>query len=165
MCKSIFGTPIESLNNKINSFAEVANFIFSSRASLKTINNLENVLNSLDLLKSYASANSNEINVMTLHKSKGLEFNIVFLVDLYKYVFPRENPREIVSSNEYNQELNLHYVGITRAIDACYMLVGTRRFSSDGRIIQALPSSFLSLYNLQYMRRNIRWPCNMPNNS
>lgn len=165
LCKTIFSTPIDSLNNLINCFAEIANLIFSSCASSKSINNLQAVLNSPNLLKSYASANSDEINIMSLHKSKGLEFNIVFLLDLYKYVFPRENLWGNFSSNDYNQELNLHYVGVTRAIDACYILLGTKRFSGDGRVIQAVPSPFLSLSDLQHLRRNIRWSCNMANNS
>lgn len=63
---------------------------------------------------------------------------------------------------EYQQELNLHYVGVTRAINACYMLVGSKRFSSDGRVIQAKPSSFLSLPCLQYIRRNTSWSVRMP---
>lgn len=161
MCKEIFNTPSDNLNVSINNFIDIANFIYPTHASSKTIHNLMSVLNSPDLLKSYRLANNDEINIMTLHKSKGLEFNIVFLLDLYQCFFPKGN----ISPTEYQQELNLHYVGVTRAINACYMLVGSKRFSSDGRVIQAKPSSFLSLPNLQHLRKNTKWSCSFPTNS
>lgn len=63
---------------------------------------------------------------MTLHKSKGLEFNIVFHMDMYKWIIPNEYGDE----SSVQQDLNLHYVGLTRAKDACYIMNGTARFRS-----------------------------------
>jgi len=55
---------------------------------------------------------------MTLHKSKGLEFDVVLHLDLYDWVSPiREYVKgsyNVVFQNE-QQCLNLHYVGVTRA--------------------------------------------------
>lgn len=55
------------------------------------------------------------------------------------------------------QDLNLHYVGITRAIDACYIMLGTERFKSDGNPISAIPSPFLNFSGLRERRRNVEW--------
>ena len=38
----------------------------------------------------YVPALDDEINLMTLHKSKGLEFSIVFHLDMYKWIMPNE---------------------------------------------------------------------------
>ena len=78
---------------------------------------------------------------MTLHKSKGLEFNIVFHMDMYKWIIPNEFGDE----SSVQQDLNLHYVGLTRAKDACYIMNGTARFrSKKNDYIFAEPSLFLS---------------------
>jgi DNA helicase II / ATP-dependent DNA helicase PcrA len=93
----------------------------------------------------------NEVQVMTLHKAKGLEFEIVFHMDLYEWVFPyREytgNFDEYVFP-EWEQELNLHYVGITRAKKACILAYSDRRLNSDGANRQGSPSQFLNLPGL-----------------
>lgn len=45
---------------------------------------------------------------MTLHKSKGLEFNIVFHMDMYRWILPNEYGDAAAQM----QDLNLHYVRI-----------------------------------------------------
>lgn len=83
---------------------------------------------------------------MTLHKSKGLEFNIVFHMDMYKYIISDEWGDE----EQIKQLLNLHYVGVTRAIDACYIMIGTKRYrAKKNDFYKAEPSSFLVLKGYQ----------------
>lgn len=92
--------------------------------------------------------------IMTLHKSKGLEFNIVFHMDMYKWIIPNEYGDE----SSVQQDLNLHYVGLTRAKDACYIMNGTARFrSKKNDYIFAEPSSFLSKPGLAERRKDVRW--------
>lgn len=69
-----------------------------------------------------------KVNIMTLHKSKGLEFKCVFLLDVYRWILPAEG--NWLTEEDYTQSLNLHYVGITRAIEACYIMQGTKRYRS-----------------------------------
>ena len=83
---------------------------------------------------------------MTLHKSKGLEFEIVIHLDLYEWIFPYrefstdwDNP--IYPS--YQQDLNLHFVGITRAKKACYLIHSDRRLNNASENKQGAPSNFL----------------------
>ena len=87
---------------------------------------LNQILADNTLWGSYTPAMENEVNLMTLHKSKGLEFNIVFHMDLYKWILPNEYGDE----TSQIQDLNLHYVGITRAIDVCYLMSGSMRYRS-----------------------------------
>lgn len=93
---------------------------------------------------------------MTLHKSKGLEFKCIFLMDVYKYILP---PNEYyVSSEDIVQSLNLHYVGITRAIEVCYIMLGTKRYRNWNKdYVKALESPFLYLNNVRNLRNQLNW--------
>ncbi|RRW25973.1 UvrD-helicase domain-containing protein [Ectopseudomonas oleovorans] len=87
-------------------------------AALKqTIMSSEEILN-------YESVRSGEVQVMTLHKSKGLEFDLVVHLDLYDWVFPTREYTGNFNDEvfpDWDQDLNLHYVGITRAKKWCVL--------------------------------------------
>ena len=52
----------------------------------------------------------------------------------------------------------MHYVGLTRAKDACYIMNGTARFrSKKNDYIFAEPSLFLSKPGLAERRKDVRW--------
>ena len=95
---------------------------------------------------------------MNLHQSKGLEFDIVFHLDLYEWIFPgREFRRNYYGPPIYpdwEQDLNLHYVGITRAKKACILLTSGTRVNQDGETKQGQPSKFLELPNLAGLYEN-----------
>ena len=85
---------------------------------------------------------------MTLHKSKGLEYDFVFHLDLYEWIFPskeltRPNDFNSVKFSNWTQDLNLHYVGITRARKGCCLVSSTKRTNSDGVIKNGKDSEFL----------------------
>lgn len=76
----------------------------------------------------------NAVNILTIHSAKGLEFPIVFLVNLVSQRFPtlerREQipipdalVREILPVGDYHleEERRLFYVGMTRARDQLYL--------------------------------------------
>lgn len=52
----------------------------------------------------------------------------------------------------WQQDLDLHYVGITRAKKACYMIVNNRRLGSKGYIVAGRDSEFLSLNGIGKLR-------------
>jgi DNA helicase-2/ATP-dependent DNA helicase PcrA len=78
--------------------------------------------------------------LITLHAVKGLEFPIVFLTGMEEGVFP--HARSLDSEAELEEERRLCYVGITRAMDRCY-LTYTRRRMLFGRTNENPPSRFL----------------------
>jgi DNA helicase-2/ATP-dependent DNA helicase PcrA len=77
------------------------------------------------------------VNVMTIHQAKGLEFKVVFLVNLVAERFPtreRGDPiplpesliKEILPVGDYHmqEERRLFYVGMTRGQDLVYLTFG-----------------------------------------
>ena len=115
-----------------------------------------------DLQSFFSPAKDDEIQIMSLHKSKGLEFNVVFHLDLYEWVLPAKRPGEnndfdnpVYPSSE--QDAKLHYVGITRARNACFLCTSTRRVSRDyktGSLVSrnGSPSEFFQIHDLNELR-------------
>lgn len=132
---------------------KTAQKIYPNAYNDKAILKLEEVLMSKEYMDSYRPALENEIQVMTLHKSKGLEFDIVFHLDLYEYVIPQQRKVDgIWEFLDYRQCLNLHYVGVTRAKEFCCLLTSTQRINNKGEIKIGQPSKFLSLPGLKEIR-------------
>lgn len=153
-CNNIFNCSPERMICTIDDFTALAKLIYPKEYNEGTLTVLKHVLTNEDMLNSFAPADENEVNLMTLHKSKGLEFNIVFHMDMYKYVISDEYG----TSDEIEQMLNLHYVGITRAIDACFIMNGTQRYRSKQKdFYKASPSSFLMKNGLQERRKELKW--------
>jgi DNA helicase-2/ATP-dependent DNA helicase PcrA len=61
----------------------------------------------------------NEVTLMTLHSSKGLEFDYVFMVGVEEELLPHK--KTIVQDEDISEERRLCYVGITRARKMLYM--------------------------------------------
>ncbi|UUT22942.1 UvrD-helicase domain-containing protein [Pseudomonas sp. T8] len=99
-----------------------------------------------DKLRRFQSPSRDAVQIMTLHKAKGLEFDIVFHADLYDHVIPARlyppNTFQVIFANEI-QCLNLHYVGITRAIKACVLMTSTSRINGQGEVKNGAPSQFI----------------------
>ena len=95
---------------------------------------------------------------MTLHKSKGLEFDVVFHLDLYEWLFPQkgpgpENDWDNLVYGSYLQDLNLHYVGITRARKCCILLYSTSRTNDAGEAKTGKDSEFIWKDGIENLRR------------
>ncbi|MCT4616708.1 MAG: UvrD-helicase domain-containing protein [Candidatus Gracilibacteria bacterium] len=82
----------------------------------------------------------NFVTLMTLHTSKGLEFNRVFITGLEEGIFP--HARALEDNTELEEERRLMYVGVTRAKKEAFLLRSKERFSF-GNYIQNPPSRFL----------------------
>lgn len=105
-------------------------------------------------LDNFVEPKENEINIMTMHSAKGLEFEIVFHLNLNEYELPSFGGIE--KGDDYlQQDVNLHYVSITRAINYCCLINNSIRTKKDGTQMHSIPSSLLSLNpSLKNMRRN-----------
>jgi DNA helicase-2/ATP-dependent DNA helicase PcrA len=67
-----------------------------------------------------------KINLMSLHQSKGLEFDTVFLVGVEDGILPHQN--SFFEKDGMEEEVRLAYVGVTRAKKRLHLI------SSDSRI-------------------------------
>jgi len=86
--------------------------------SSKNHKSLKNFLGSL-AKKQSSSENINKVNLLSIHSSKGLEFNAVFLADLTEKKFP--NKRLIDSGGTLEEERRLFYVAVTRAKNVLWL--------------------------------------------
>jgi len=77
---------------------------------------------------------------MTLHGSKGLEFEVVFLVGFEEGILPHS--RSMIEETEIEEERRLCYVGITRAKDYLYISYAVKRLFF-GKSSLNEPSRFL----------------------
>jgi ATP-dependent DNA helicase Rep len=82
---------------------------------------------------------SDQVQLMTLHASKGLEFPYVFMVGMEEGLLPHQSS---IDEDNIDEERRLAYVGITRAQKVLFMtLVKERR--QYGEVINPEPSRFL----------------------
>ena len=154
LCQTVFLSTKDKLIDCKNEMIQLAKLIYPDKKSVSAIANLQQTLSDDKMLNSFAPARDDEINIMTLHKSKGLEFDAVFHMEMYKYIIPKES----CSGEDYEQFMNLHYVGITRAKKVCYIMLGTKRFRAKQQdFYKAEPSPFLSLPGLEERRNNVTW--------
>lgn len=123
------------------------------------INALIQIIDDPELLKQYFPATEDQVQCMTLHKSKGLEFDVVIHLDLVEWVFPKRVPGASYGERVYpelEQDLNLHYVGITRAKSVCVLIHTTQRINAQNAVKQAEPSIFLSLAELDDLYKIVK---------
>jgi DNA helicase-2/ATP-dependent DNA helicase PcrA len=149
LLKDIFQTPEPQLQNKIDVFQQLCILYYPeiNRDVLnKSINTLTEVLSDSNKISTFKPADKDQINLMTIHKAKGLEFNIVFHLDLYNYFGKNE------------EDINLHYVAITRAIDACYLVTSKYRHNKKtGDLYACPPSEYLTRSDLAKLRKDFTW--------
>lgn len=138
-------------------FIRIAKIIAPESENIDSISLLDAVLREKLEFYSYKPASEEEINIMTLHKSKGLEFDIVIHLDLHEWVFPSKSPGPNNDFNnpifnDWQQDLNLHYVGITRAKQGCFLVSSTQRTNYKGEIKKGKDSDFIWMNSIEKLR-------------
>lgn len=162
--ENIFSASTLNREELISEFISVAKVIAPNSKNQESIDLLKSVLGNPIELKSYEPANDNEVNILTLHKSKGLEYDFVFHLDLYEWVFPTKRPGKNSDFKnpifgDWTQDLNLHYVGITRARKGCWLVSSTQRTNSGGEIKAGKDSEFIwkdKIEELRYKPQNVK---------
>lgn len=70
-------------------------------------------------------SSKDSVTLMTLHASKGLEFDTIFMIGMEEGLFPHS--RSLFSREELEEERRLCYVGMTRAKQKLYFTFARRR--------------------------------------
>jgi len=120
-------------------------------SAMKEFDDLESFLEHVALATSVDQDWEGEkINMMTMHGSKGLEFDVVFLPGWEEGLFPHQKSIEEKGQNGLEEERRLAYVGITRAKKKALISFAMNRFyqgnwidSMASRFIEELPEKFL----------------------
>ena len=81
---------------------------------------------------------NNTISLLTIHKAKGLEFKVIFLISLNEGIIPRFEAKGL----ELEEERRLCYVAITRAKERLYLSSSIIHFI-NGKLYKMKPSKFL----------------------
>ena len=91
---------------------------------------------------------ANNVTLMTLHASKGLEFPIVYLAGCDEGIFP--SARTMMIKSELEEERRLMYVGITRAEQKLFLTTAKRRqmwgeykYYTPSRFIEEIPCNLI----------------------
>ncbi len=133
----------EEAQMKKDNITELKN-VASSYSSKHGKQSLEVFLNEINIIEQEQTKNQdgtgNYLNLMTLHSSKGLEFDYVFMIGAEEGLLPHS--RSFLEEDDLEEERRLCYVGITRAKKKLFITFAEQRLTRDGFSSQ-LPSRFL----------------------
>ncbi|OFE13352.1 ATP-dependent DNA helicase Rep [Pseudohongiella acticola] len=139
---------VESLAKSLRSAAEN-----SDSDALSEADNIEAAINKLilrDLLERQEDdAVENQVQLMTLHAAKGLEFPWVFIMGMEEELLPHRNS---IENDDIEEERRLAYVGITRAQRGLVFTL-TKKRKLFGEVISCTPSRFLE----ELPQDNLQW--------
>ncbi len=134
--------------NRLENIKELLN-------AMKEFDNLESFLEHVALATSIDQDwEGQKVNLMTMHASKGLEFDVVFLPGWEEGLFPHQKSMEEKGQNGLEEERRLAYVGITRAKKVAHISFSLNRFyqgdwidSISSRFIEELPEKNIEKNN------------------
>jgi len=144
--------------------------MLKNKKDLENENRLENIKELLSAMKEFdglevflehvALATSidqdwdgEKINMMTMHGSKGLEFDVVFLPGWEEGLFPHQKSIEEKGQNGLEEERRLAYVGITRAKKKALISFAMNRFY-QGNWIDSMASRFIDELPEKHLEKN-----------
>jgi len=122
--------------NRLENIKELLN-------AMKEFDNLESFLEHVSLATSIDQKwDGEKVNLMTMHASKGLEFDVVFLPGWEEGLFPHQKSIDEKGQDGLEEERRLAYVGITRAKKIAIISFSMNRFY-QGDWIDNMASRFL----------------------
>ena len=124
-------------------------------SAMKEFDNLESFLEHVSLATSIDQDwDGQKINLMTMHASKGLEFDVVFLPGWEEGLFPHQRSIDEKGEKGLEEERRLAYVGITRAKKRAFISFSMKRFY-QGDLIDSMASRFVEELPSKLIEKNI----------
>lgn len=135
---------------ELENTSEAKNKIENLKEMLSAIGDFKSITEFLEhsslVSESDTLSPGNAVNLMTLHASKGLEFDLVFLPGWEEGIFPNQRSIDEGEKN-LEEERRIAYVGITRAkLDLYITFAESRRmfydfiYQTPSRFIQEIPN-------------------------
>jgi len=143
---------IDRISNLEELVSAAVTFIDTTEIENEALNLVE-FLNytSLESGELQASATDDALQLMTIHSSKGLEFDVVFITGLEDGLCPHE---QSLSEDGLEEERRLMYVAVTRAKNKLYlslaqsrMLHGQTRYNIPSRFLDEIPDQLIKRLN------------------
>lgn len=94
----------------------------------------------------HRNAEDNRIILSTIHSSKGLEYDTVYMADVVDGILPSITREETENDDDlklYEEERRLYYVGMTRARNDLYLFRCGTPSSFTDEVTEALPSEII----------------------
>ncbi len=121
---------------------------------MKEFDNLESFLEHVALATSIdKNWEGQKVNLMTIHASKGLEFDVVFLPGWEEGLFPHQKSIEEKGEKGLEEERRLAYVGITRSKKLVNISFSMNRFY-QGDWIDSMASRFIDELPNEHLQKN-----------
>ena len=153
--------PSPEAQNRMANLQEFANVIEQRENTASASLTLETFLEEMSLLSEgdKTSAQSHSVTLMTLHNSKGLEFNSIFIPGMEEGVFP--SFQSLGSLDREEEERRLAYVGMTRARERLIFsytrkrkVWGREQFNRPSRFLEEIPPKLVNQEYFYPFRRN-----------
>ena len=144
-------TRIENIEELLNGTRD---FIEGQLELADADTSLANFLQDISLATDFDINNNyenDEVSLMTIHLSKGLEFPYVFIVGLEEDLFP--SALSLNSRSELEEERRLFYVALTRAEKQAFISYTLSRYRW-GKIIDVEASRFIEEMDTEYLEFN-----------
>ena len=114
------------------------------------LNNYEDITENIENLNNNTESQltkniPNKVKLMTIHSSKGLEFNTVFIAGVEEGFYPIINSRikEENKQKHVEEERRMFYVAITRAKQNCFISYVQKRLMGSGNVMTRKKSRFI----------------------
>ena len=144
-------TRIENIEELLNGTRD---FIEGQLELADADTSLANFLQDISLATDFDINNNyenDEVSLMTIHLSKGLEFPYVFIVGLEEDLFP--SALSLNSRSELEEERRLFYVALTRAEKQAFISYTLSRYRW-GKIVDVEASRFIEEMDAEYLEFN-----------
>lgn len=153
--------------SNVNTFISLIYDLITGKGKYEKLSILEAVekLSIRQMLDNNTDKQSEALQLMTLHASKGLEFKYVYLIGMEEGLLPHKNSLE---QDGLQEERRLCYVGITRAKKEINFSMASTRVKANkadkfnkikrtaSRFINEMPKEYVQTINVthQYLRKN-----------